>query len=68
MAGEKRYRFVGEGAGIPGLPHELTQAEAETLGVSALLVDALAAGAYKEIRIERPRVPHSGAAPTAEEE
>lgn len=45
----QRYRFVGEGAGVPGLPHEITDEEARALGVQDLLMDALKAGTYQEI-------------------
>lgn len=47
MSGQ--YRFVGEGAGVPGLPHELTDEEARRLGVEALLMEALKTGTYREI-------------------
>jgi hypothetical protein len=56
---DKRYRFVGEGAGVPGLPHELSESEAWRLGVGGLLADALASGIYKEIGVERPKTPRS---------
>jgi hypothetical protein len=45
----KRYRFIGEGAGVPGLPHELTDEEARALGVEELLQAALANGNYVEM-------------------
>lgn len=45
----KRYHFIGEGAGVPGLPHELTDEEARGLGVEELLQAALANGNYREI-------------------
>jgi len=45
----KRYRYAGSGQGVPGLPHELDDDEAERLGVKPLLAEALQAGLYKEI-------------------
>lgn len=41
-----KYKFVGEGMGIPGLPHEITDEEAERLGVTELLAAAIANGSY----------------------
>ncbi len=41
------YKYIGDGAGIPGLPHEITDEEAAERGLSALLQDAIKAGAYK---------------------
>lgn len=40
------YTYVGDGMGVPGLPHVITEAEAEALGVSALLQEAIANGNY----------------------
>ena len=34
------------GAGIPGLPHEITEAQAVELGVAHILAEAIANGAY----------------------
>ncbi len=48
-----RYRFVGEGPGIPGLPHEITAEEAKALGVEDVLAAAVARGAYQETKPER---------------
>lgn len=41
-----KYKFVGEGEGVPGLPHQITDAEAEALGVADILSAALANGNY----------------------
>ncbi len=46
----KKFRFVGPGQGVPGLPHEISEEEAENLGVVELLADALDAGTFEEIR------------------
>lgn len=35
------------GAGIPGLPHEVTEAEAEALGLLSVLREAIQNGSYK---------------------
>lgn len=40
------YRYVGDGQGVPGLPHEITRGEAEKQGVLPLLDAAIAAGVY----------------------
>ena len=44
---EKTYIFVGEGLGVPGLPHEIGQDEAERRGLTAQLDEAVEAGVYK---------------------
>ena len=41
------YIYVGEGLGVPGLPHRITQAEAESLGCADLLKAAIENGSYK---------------------
>jgi len=43
-----KYKFVGDGAGVPGLPHEISDEEAEALGVTELLKAALENGSYVE--------------------
>lgn len=43
-----KYKFVGDGLGVPGLPHEITDTEADELGVSDLLLAAIANGNYAE--------------------
>lgn len=35
-----------KGAGVPGLPHEITEAQAAALGVSEILLTAIANGSY----------------------
>lgn len=42
------YTYVGEGLGVPGLAHEITQEQAEAEGVGALLKDCIALGVYVE--------------------
>ena len=44
----KVYIFdTSRGAGIPGLPHEVSEAEAKALGMFEVLQDAIENGAYK---------------------
>ncbi len=40
------YKYVDDGMGVPGLPHRITEEEAEALGVSALLQAAIENGNY----------------------
>lgn len=40
------YRYVGDGVGVPGLPHEISDDEAEKLGVKDLLDEAIANGSF----------------------
>jgi hypothetical protein len=40
------YKYVGEGAGVPGLPHQISDEEAEALGVTELLKAAVENGSY----------------------
>lgn len=42
------YKYVGDGAGVPGLPHEISDEEADTLGVTDLLKAALENGSYEK--------------------
>lgn len=44
---ERVYIFdETKGAGVPGLPHEITEAQAAALGVSEILLAAIANGSY----------------------
>jgi hypothetical protein len=45
----RTYRYCGEGLGIPGLPHDVTEEEARALGVWDVLQAALKNGSYREI-------------------
>lgn len=45
-----QYIFCGEGEGIPGLPREVTLAEAEALGLTDTLTAALLGGTYREVK------------------
>jgi hypothetical protein len=46
------YRFCGNGLGVPGLPHEMTRAQAAELKVTEQLDAAIAAGVYQPIAAE----------------
>lgn len=52
----KKYRFVGEGMGVPGLPHEVTDEEAAALGMSEILDEAVKNGSYVEVEGQRSKV------------
>lgn len=41
------YKFIGDGMGVPGLPHEITDDEALELDVVELLEDAISNGNYE---------------------
>lgn len=47
LAPEQTYIYCGDGLGVPGLPHTLTGAEAEQLGLAELLQTALETGTHK---------------------
>ena len=46
----KIYKYAGDGAGIPGLAHQITEEEAAQFStqLAQVLKDALAAGTYTE--------------------
>lgn len=52
----KTFIYIGDGAGVPGLPHTITEAEAAGFNgeQAQALKDALAAGQYKEIGADAP--------------
>lgn len=50
-----KYRYVGDGLGVPGLPHEISDEEAEALGVAPVLNEAVLNGSYVEITIPAPK-------------
>jgi len=45
----KRYRYIGSGLGVSGLPHEITDEQAKARKVTDLLLSALDAGLYEEV-------------------
>jgi hypothetical protein len=40
------YVFIGDGTGVPGLPHEISDDEAKRTGAQELLNSAVANGTY----------------------
>lgn len=42
----KNYKYVGNGMGVPGLPHEVSDDAAAELGVLHILNDAIENGSY----------------------
>ncbi len=50
---DKVYVYAGDGAGIPGLPHRVTEAEAQELGLSDVLEAAIANGSYRIVTEDR---------------
>jgi len=42
----RRFKFVGDGLGVPGLPHEISDEDADRSGRGDLLRDAIANGNY----------------------
>ena len=42
------YQYVGDGAGVPGLPHQVSDEEAAALGLTEMLNDAVKDGVYVE--------------------
>lgn len=45
---DKIYRFVGQGQGVPGLPHVVSYEGAEAMGVLEILEAAIENGNYIE--------------------
>ncbi len=41
-----KYQYVGTDQGVPGLPHEISDEQAEALGVADLLAEAVKNGSY----------------------
>ncbi len=48
------YKYVGDGAGVPGLPYEITDAEAARTGVKELLSAAILNGNYAPAGMSAP--------------
>lgn len=42
----KKYKYIGDGAGVAGLPHLISDEEARELGVESILVEAVKNGNY----------------------
>ena len=54
------YKYIGDGAGVPGLPHEISDEEAQAQGLSDLLMAAVANGSYQAVESELPPRPRFG--------
>jgi hypothetical protein len=55
---EQRFIYdTSFGAGIPGLPHEVTEAQAQALGLEAELKAGIANGSYKPKQQAEPVKP-----------
>lgn len=50
----KKFQYVGEGLGVPGLPHEVTDEDAKRDGLEALLAEAIKNGSYVEVKAAAP--------------
>jgi len=71
----KTYKYIGDGAGVPGLAHEITEVEAAQLSteLAQMLKDAIASGVYIETPdagrvdaegvVSRPRKSKTGSPP-----
>jgi hypothetical protein len=62
------YRFCGNGAGVPGLPFEVSDDEAAEQGVSELLKAAIANGNYVEVKAAPKAVKPAAAKVSAKDE
>lgn len=51
-----KYKYIGDGAGVPGLPHEITQAEIDQWNDDQAreFSEALQAGLYVEVTDPKP--------------
>ena len=43
----RMYIFCGDGAGVPGLPHEISEEDARERGLLEQLLEAIRAGVYR---------------------
>lgn len=57
-----KYKYVGDGAGVPGLPHEISEDEAKEAGIEHLLKVAIDAGVYVDVKTVAPATRVSGVA------
>ena len=53
----KRYRFAGDGLGVPGLPHEVSMQEAIDLGAEELLEELIKTETYVAVSVETTSPP-----------
>jgi hypothetical protein len=54
------YRYNGDGAGLPGLPNEVSEEEAQKLGMADVLKNAVAVGLYVEVKGQKSKVEPKG--------
>jgi hypothetical protein len=47
-----QYKYIGDGAGIAGLPHVVTDEEAAAAGVTGILTAALKNGSYVSVETD----------------
>jgi hypothetical protein len=52
-----KYQYVGTDQGVPGLPHEISDEQAEALGVADLLAEAVKNGSYATTLAPSPALP-----------
>ncbi len=55
-----KYQFVGNGQGVPGLPNEVTDKQAEALGLTKVLAECVKAKLYKEVKSKPKGVKSDG--------
>ena len=55
-----KYKYVGPGQGVPGLPHEVSTKEAKDLGLADVLKECVEAGLYKESKGKPKEVKSNG--------
>ena len=48
----RTYQYIGDGAGIPGMPHVITDEDAERDGLTDLLNGAIANGSYVAVETD----------------
>jgi len=51
-----KYKFVGNGRGIPGLPHEVSDEDVKVLGMEEVLKAALKNGNYVKVEEKKSKV------------
>ena len=52
-----KYKYIGDGAGVVGLPHEVTDEEAAQMGVSDILAACIENGSYVAVETTPPPAP-----------
>ena len=57
----KIYKYIDDGLGVSGLPHEITDDQAKDGGVEQILKEAVAAGLYQEVKPAKQDKPKKAA-------